>query len=76
MHKVLVNLLFKLAQEKSVLRRTDHPDMNIPVDWEVKQQTKPKDISYLNNFGPNMYQLSGVKIAKYQLLVNIHHSHP
>ena len=32
-HKVLVNLLVKVAQEKSVIRRTDHLDMTIAVDW-------------------------------------------
>ena len=34
-HKVLINPLVKLAQEKSVVRRTDHPDMTIAVDWDV-----------------------------------------
>ena len=40
MHEVLVNRLVKLALEKSVVRRTDHPDMTIAVDWDVKHQTK------------------------------------
>ena len=31
-HKILVNCLFKLAQEKSVVRRADHPAMTIAVD--------------------------------------------
>ena len=31
-HEVLVNCLVKLAQEKSVARRTDYPDMTIAVD--------------------------------------------
>ena len=31
-HEVLVNRLFKLAQEKSVVRLTDHPYMTITVD--------------------------------------------
>ena len=35
--KVLVNPLVKLAQEK----KCGH-DMTIPVDWDVKHQTKPK----------------------------------
>ena len=39
-HKVLVNRLVKLAQEKSVVRLTDRPDMTIAVDWDVKHQTK------------------------------------
>ena len=39
-HKVLVNHLVKLAQEKNVVRWTDHPDMTIAVDWDVKHQTK------------------------------------
>ena len=42
MHEVLVNPLFKLAQEKSVVMLTDHHDMTIAVAWDVKQQTKPK----------------------------------
>ena len=36
-HKVLVNLLVKLAQEK-MFRVTDHLDMTIAVDWDVKPQ--------------------------------------
>ena len=40
MHKVLVNCLVKLAQEKSVVRLTDHPYLTIAVDWDVKHQTK------------------------------------
>ena len=42
MHKVLVNCLVKLAQEKSVVRLTDSLDMIIAVDWDVKPQTKFK----------------------------------
>ena len=34
--EVLVNRLFKLAQEKKC------PNMTIAVAWDVKQQTKPK----------------------------------
>ena len=37
-HKVLVNCLDKLAQEKSVVIRTDHPDMPIAVDWNRAKQ--------------------------------------
>ena len=40
MHEVLVNRLVKLAQEKSVVRWTDRPDMTIAVDWDIKQQNK------------------------------------
>ena len=39
-HKVLVTCLVKLAQENSVVRWTDRPDMTIAVDWDVKNQTK------------------------------------
>ena len=39
-HKVLVNPLVKLAQEKSVVKWTDRLDMNIAVDWDIKIQTK------------------------------------
>ena len=41
-YEVLVNRLVKLAQEKSVVRGTDRPDMTIAVDWDVKNQTNPK----------------------------------
>ena len=37
-HEVLVNCLGKLAQEKSVVRWTDCPDMTIAVDWDVKKK--------------------------------------
>ena len=40
MHEVLLNCLVKLNQEKSVVRRTELPDMTIAVDWDVKHQTK------------------------------------
>ena len=36
MHEVLVNCLFKLAQEKSVVRLTDRPAMAIAVDLGPK----------------------------------------
>ena len=39
-HKVLVKRLVTLAQEKSVVRSTDHLNMTIAVDWDVKPQTK------------------------------------
>ena len=48
MHEVLVNHLVKLAKEKSVVRRSDHHDMTISVDWDVKNQTKQKTKISLN----------------------------
>ena len=42
MHKVLVNFLFKLAQEKCVVKRTGRLDMTIAVGWDVNAQTKTK----------------------------------
>ena len=48
MHKVLVNGLFKFAQEK-VVRWTDRPYMAIAVNWDIKQQTKPKKMKYFFN---------------------------
>ena len=39
-HEVLVNCLVNHAQEKSVVRWTDCPNMTIAVDWDVKNQTK------------------------------------
>ena len=44
-HEILVNYLVKLAQEKSVVRLTDHPNMTIAVDWDIKNQTKLKATS-------------------------------
>ena len=51
MHLVLVNRLFKLVQEKSVIRWTNRLDMTIAVYWDVKQQTnkqtnQPKRIEF------------------------------
>ena len=39
-HKVLVNELVKLVEEKSVVRGTDRLNMTIAVGWEVKHQSK------------------------------------
>ena len=39
-HELLVNGLVKLAQENSVVKLTDRPDMTIAVDWGIKQQNK------------------------------------
>ena len=49
MHEVLVNCLFKLAQEKSVVRSTDRPAMTIAVDLGRKatKQTNAKAILFL-----------------------------
>ena len=46
---VLVNHLVKLVQEKSVARWTDHHDMIIAVDWDVKNHTKQTIIWTLDN---------------------------
>ena len=43
--KVLNNCLVKLAQEISVFRWTDRPDMTIAVDWDIKNQTKKNTTS-------------------------------
>ena len=43
-HEVLVNCLVKLVQERSVDRWTDRPDMTIAVDWDVKNETKQKQL--------------------------------
>ena len=42
MHEVLVNCLVKVVQEKVWLGELNHPDMNIAVDWDVKNKTKQK----------------------------------
>ena len=48
MHEVLVNRLFKLAQEKSVVMWNDPLIMTIAVDWDVKQQIKQTNKSLKN----------------------------
>ena len=46
MHEVLVYCLFKLAQEKVLLGLTDHLDMAIAVDQEVKPQKNKESRFY------------------------------
>ena len=46
-HKVLINRLVKFALEKSVVRGTDHLDMTITVDWEIKPQAKQKKKDFI-----------------------------
>ena len=58
-HEVLINSLVKLAQEKCGVRWTDHPDMTIAVDWDVKHRTKQK-IQYSKHF-----YLAGIFIWRY-----------
>ena len=41
-HEVQVYHLVMLAAWKSVVRLTDHLDMMIVVDWDVKQQNQTK----------------------------------
>ena len=53
MYEVLVNRLFRLAQEKSVVG-TDRADMTVAVDWDVKQQTK------------SLYAEPELKVASFQ----------
>ena len=55
-HEVLVNCLDKLAQVKSVVRRTDRPNMTKAVDWDIKHQNKQKH---------SISGLSSAKIKKY-----------
>ena len=50
MHKVLVDCLFKLAQEKSVVRGTDSPAMTIAVDLgrkATKQTNNNMDLRFV-----------------------------
>ena len=35
-----------LLSKKGVVRLTDHPDMTIAVDWDIKSQTKQNQIHY------------------------------
>ena len=42
MNEALVNGFVKFAQEKSVVRLTNHLDLTIAVDLDVKPQTKQK----------------------------------
>ena len=57
MHEVLVNRLVKLAQEKSGVRFTDHPDMTIAVDWDVKYQTNQMSTAKLTLILPVLFCL-------------------
>ena len=45
MHEVLGIRLVKLAQEKSVVRLTDHHDMIKAVDWDVKPNKQTLQLS-------------------------------
>ena len=47
-HRVLVNRLVRLAQDKTVFKCTDRPDMTLAVDWDVKHQTNPKPQNRVN----------------------------
>ena len=62
MHKVLVNHLVKLAQEKSVVRQTYRPHMTVAVDWDIKNQTKLIDPEK----HPGMFEklFTGMKVDK------------
>ena len=40
-HKVLVNCLVKIAQEKSVVRITDRLELSIAVDWDINLKPSP-----------------------------------
>ena len=42
MHEVLINCLFKLVEQKGVVRLIDCTNRTIGVVLDVKQQTKPK----------------------------------
>ena len=64
-HKVLVNCLVKLAQEKSVVRRTDCLDMTIAVDWDVKPQSKQTNQEASNEHTNKMFSWRGKKISTY-----------
>ena len=48
MHNVLSKPLVKHAQDKSVVKWADCPDMTIAVVWDVKHETKLK--TYLASF--------------------------
>ena len=48
--EVLVNCLVKLAQEKNVVRLTDHSDITIAVDMHVKNQTKQTNKTHIHHF--------------------------
>ena len=41
--------LVKFAQEKSVVRWTDCPDMTIAVDWDAKHQTNQHLMLFLSS---------------------------
>ena len=58
MHELLVNRLFKPAQEKSVVRGTDRPAMTIAVDLGRKatKQTNKQNLEQ-SDLGPHCLPL-------------------
>ena len=58
MHEVLVNCLFKLAQEKSVVRSTDRPAMTIAVDLGRKAT---KQTNKTNNYNDIRFMVNDLK---------------
>ena len=48
-HKVLVISLVKLAQEKSVVRRTVHLNMTIAVEYDIKPQPNKQCLQKLQH---------------------------
>ena len=74
MHEVLVNCLFKLVQEKSVVRSTDRPAMTIAVDLgrKASKQTKQTECLrtiYLCKGGEETLLVQMTELRKAELTV-------
>ena len=69
MHEVLVNCLVKLAQERSVVRWTDCPDMIIAVVCDVKNQTKTKSLNCFTKINGYSDTLKKITFKKDNLTV-------
>ena len=62
----------ELALEKSVVRLTDHLDMTIAVDWDVKQKTKPQNsFSCLQMLEIKQQVIFKIHLIDYMYTVNI-----
>ena len=60
MNEVLVNRLVKFAQEKVWLG-----EMTIPVDWDIKPQTKQTNTQSLLLFSLPLIMLDSCQVHKY-----------
>ena len=64
MHELLVNRLFKPAQEKSVVRCTDRPAMTIAVDLGRKAKKKIEQSCLICYFGKKRGKICNCRLLQ------------